>query len=97
MEDDVHVLLQRLAVFIADTESGLDDVAVYRHHLLWEVGLDGSQPIVKLRREKKQLCDKCDHINKALRPSLSKKVFPVGRVGKIKASREVRNLLFFSP
>ena len=95
MEDDVHVLLQRLAVFIADAESGLDDVAVYRDNLLWEVGLDRSQPVVKLRREEKQLCKNCDHINKALRPSLSKKLFPVGRVGKIKASREVGNL--FSP
>ena len=30
-----------------------------------------------------------------LRPPLSKKLFPVGRVGKKKASREVGNLFFF--
>ena len=32
-----------------------------------------------------------------MRPPLSKKLFPVGRVGKKKASREVGNLFFFFP
>ena len=30
-----------------------------------------------------------------MRPPLSKKLFPVSRVGKKKANREVRNLFFF--